>query len=383
MAHLEDNVLFKTWTGTRPHLWRRYIDDVLFFWNGRAEELTKFLGHLNEQHEYIKFTATYDIASRSVPFLDMTVSIDDENTIQTDLYKKDTAVCQYLLPSSCHPGHVTSNIPYSLGYRCLRICSSPENFENALESLKTDLIARQYSPKIIHDAFVRVRKVPREQALLRVKKKENDRKPPLVITYHPCLPPVAKLVRKHWEVMTQERPDLMKIFKNPSVVAYRRSKNLRDLLVRAKLPTRKSDRDTGGFQPCNRYCVLCKVSGSHTTHTNRVTGETWKIHSNMPCLTKNVVYKIECRLCPDFLYIGETGRRFCDRIQDHRQYVYKKDQTQPMGRHFSQPGHDWRHMVPFAIEEVIPKNDPMLRKQREKIWIRNYDAVNQGANTRF
>ena len=63
--------------------------------NSTGEELTKFLDHLNEQHEYIKFTATYDIASRAVPFLDMTVSIDDENTIKTDLYKKNTAVGQY------------------------------------------------------------------------------------------------------------------------------------------------------------------------------------------------------------------------------------------------------------------------------------------------
>ena len=35
-------------------------------------------------------------------------------------------------------------------------------------------------------------------------------------------------------------------------------------------------------------------------------------------------------------------------------------------------------MIPFAIEEVIPKNDPMLRKQREKVWLRNYDALTRG-----
>ena len=183
--------------------------------------------------------------------------------------------------------------------------------------------------------------------------------------------------------MTKERPDLKKTFKRPSVVAYRRSKNLRDLLVRAKLPTRKSDRRNGGFQPCNRFCELCKVSGKHVSHTNRVTGKTWKINGNMTCLTTNVVYKVKCRKCPDFFYIGETGRRLCDRIQDHRGYANRGDNSQPLGRHFSQPGHDWRDMIPFAIEEVIPKNDPMLRKQREKVWLRNYDALNQGANTRF
>ena len=348
--------------------------------------MIQFVNHLNEQHDYIEFKATYDIPTRSVPFLDMTVSIDENNTIQTDLYQKDTAVCQYLLPSSAHPGHVTKNIPYSLGYCLLRICSTPEKFAASLENLKSDLIARQYNPKVIQDAFTRVRKVPREQALLKVHKKENSRRPPLVVTYHPCLPPVAKLVRKHWEFMTTERPDLRKTFKSPSVVAYRRSKNLRDLLIRAKLPKKRSSRPAGGFHPCYRngwYCEVCKVSGKHATHTNRKTGQTWKIHRNLSCLTRNVVYKIECRQWPDFFYIGETGRRFCDRICDHRSYANQKDQSQPLGRHFSQPGHDWRDMIPFAIEEVIPKNNPMLRKQREKVWLRNYDALNQGANSRF
>ena len=63
--------------------------------------------------------------------------------------------------------------------------------------------------------------------------------------------------------------------------------------------------------------------------------------------------------------------------------IRREDQTQPLGRHFSQTGHDWKGMVPYVIEEVIPKNDPMLRRQREKVWLRNYDALNQGANTRF
>ena len=89
----------------------------------------------------------------------------------------------------------------------------------------------------------------------------------------------------------------------------------------------------------------------------------------MTCLTTNVVYKIECRKCADFVYIGETGRRFCDRAADHRSYANTKNLATPVGRHFSQPGHDDTDMIPYAIEEVIPKNDPMLRKQREKHWI--------------
>ena len=141
----------------RPHLWRRFIDDIFFLWRGTEEELEKFIKHINSQHEHIKFTATYDRQSRSVPFLDVEVSIDEDGYIQTDLYKKPTSVAQYLMPSSCHPSHITRNIPYSLAYRLLRICSKKEKFEQRLEELRKDLFSRGYKPKIVHDAFERVK----------------------------------------------------------------------------------------------------------------------------------------------------------------------------------------------------------------------------------
>ena len=96
-----------------------------------------------------------------------------------------------------------------------------------------------------------------------------------------------------------------------------------------------------------------------------------------------MVYKVLCRKCEDWFYIGETGRRLCDLAENHRGYANRRDDQSPVGRHFSLPGHDARDIQIFAIEEVIPKNDDMLRKRRESYWIRKYDAVNQGANSRF
>ena len=113
----------------------------------------------------------------------------------------------------------------------------------------------------------------------------------------------------------------------------------------------------------------------------------WHINRRIDCLTTNVVYKIWCNKCDDFLYIGMTTRRFCDRVQEHRSYIYAaisgKAIDQPAGVHFSQPGHDARNMIAIAIEEVIPKDKPEILIQREKVWIRRYDAVDYGANTRI
>ena len=75
------------------------------------------------------------------------------------------------------------------------------------------------------------------------------------------------------------------------------------------------------------------------------------------------------------MYIGETGRRFCDRLADHRGYVSRKDLKHPIGLHFNQDGHHVTDMIPLPIEKVFPEGDDLLRKRREKVWIQAYDAV--------
>ena len=110
-------------------------DDIVFIWHGSTDELDEFMEHINSQHPNIKFTATYDTVTKSIPFLDMMIRINEDGYLETDLYKKKTTKVQYLLPSSCHPGHITRNIPYSLAYRLLRICSKRETFKLRLEEL--------------------------------------------------------------------------------------------------------------------------------------------------------------------------------------------------------------------------------------------------------
>ena len=146
---------------------------------------------MNSQSPFIKFTSSYDSTTKKVPFLDILVS-EKNGKIETDLFKKETFRPQYLHPTSCHVGHQYKNIPYSLGLRCRRICSNDENFELRLSKLKNDLISRQYHVKIIDEAFKKVRKISREEALKKAKNPENSREI-LAITFHPSLPSIQKL----------------------------------------------------------------------------------------------------------------------------------------------------------------------------------------------
>ena len=107
----------------KPFIWFRFIDDVCSVWNHGEEKLREFLGWLNSAHRTIKFTSYH---SRSeINFLDVTVSLDADSKLSTDLYVKPTDTHQYLHAQSDHAGHTKRAIPYNLATRILNICSDP------------------------------------------------------------------------------------------------------------------------------------------------------------------------------------------------------------------------------------------------------------------
>ena len=111
--------------GLETKMWKRFIDDIFFLWQGTEEELVRFIQHLNSSHRTIKFDFTagesFNFETKSVNFLDLQIFIDANGFIQTTLYQKECRVVAYLLPSSYHPAFICRNIPYSLGYRLRRI----------------------------------------------------------------------------------------------------------------------------------------------------------------------------------------------------------------------------------------------------------------------
>ena len=123
-------------------------------------------------------------------------------------------------PNSCHAGHQSQSIPYSLAYRIRRICSDEDQFEQRLAKLKHDLLNRNYKNRIIEEAFDKIRLVPRKQALEKVHKETNQREV-LTVTYHPGLPSVTSTVKKHWQVMVDNNQNLKDCFSKPSMVGYR------------------------------------------------------------------------------------------------------------------------------------------------------------------
>ena len=143
-----------------------------------------FIREINNINPSIKFTLSHTVLAKdmdantnpcscdmstSLAFLDTSLSIKN-GKVDVDLYRKPTDRNQYLLTSSCHPAHVTKNIPYSLALRIVRICSDPDNRDMRLNELKELLLSRQYKAGVVNNAIETARNTPRKDALMKTKK---------------------------------------------------------------------------------------------------------------------------------------------------------------------------------------------------------------------
>ena len=136
------------------------------------------------------------------------------------------------------------------------------------------------------------------------------------------------ILRKHFDILLSSKR-CREVFKHPPIVAYRRTSNLRDILVKAKLPAITTTNNTslppGSFR-CGQDCATCPC----------ITGVTRQIKSHITCNTKYLIYMIQCNRC-SLQYIGETKRRLKDRFNEHRRSVDKtntKSKPTTVAKHF-------------------------------------------------
>jgi peptide-methionine (R)-S-oxide reductase len=374
--------------------WRRFIDDIILIWTGTEEELTDFIQFINSIHPTIKFTANYSFQTRSVPFLDTTITIKG-GAISTDLYRKPTHSPQYLLPSSTHPPHCVKNIPYSLAYRIRRICSEEAAFEVRLQELKEMLVLRDYKPNIIDEAISRVKKIPRQEAIQKViYSQPSCEKVNFAIHFDPRLPKISSIVNKHFGLMKQDSL-CAKIFEKGVQIAYKRHKNIRDILCRATVPplkTRNTNRKEKGWKTCSQLiCKTCDYSENKTEFMVTATGETIKINQKITCTDKNVIYCIHCQKC-GMQYVGKTTQKFKTRVTQHQNSVRTADRGKnstdkekkdikigPVAEHFNQKSHTMADMLFFAFEKV-QNGDPFIVGARERFYIDKMEVLERGIN---
>ena len=88
-----------------------------------------------------------------INFLDVSVILHSDRTIETDIYYKDTNAHDFFPYDSTHPDHFIDNVLYNLAKRIIVFVSNEENIEYMFNKLKNSLKSCKYPENVVKRAF--------------------------------------------------------------------------------------------------------------------------------------------------------------------------------------------------------------------------------------
>ena len=372
----------------------RYRDDCLGLFRGTRPDFLSFLATLNDVDPAIKFTE--EGFGHAVNFLDVRITIGEDNCLHTTLYTKPNTKNQLLLPSSAHPPFVTRSSAFSLFLRLRRICSDEEAFTEEAEKLQTKLEARKYNKEVVEAARLRASLIPRERALEKVTRDETNgaRQHRLVCSYDRRSGPALRGIMEDSYMAACTRDIRMKRwFPNMPKPAFRRGKTLREELVRSKLPGRDLRTRAGareqreGVRRCSKgqHTARCQCC-SYLTETPAavvrsvvINGKEVKVEDAITCKTESVIYALGSKKAPGRWYGGQTGGRVDRRLGQHRRSIINRDESKAVARYFMETGSTVEDLV-FVPIKIVRKQNLWARLELERRFLNEYNLVDDGLN---
>ena len=134
-----------------------------------------------------------------------------------------------------------------------RICSTDATFNTCAAQLTTYLLKRGYNRNFVTKQIRRAFDIPR-RLTLQAKDVNKPKRIPFITTFNPSLPHISNIIKIHYNLLFSSNR-CKKVFQHLPVVAFRRSLNLRDLLVTAKISSNSANPQlpSGSFR-CGKNC---------------------------------------------------------------------------------------------------------------------------------
>ena len=274
-----------------------------------------------------------------------------------------------------------------------KICTTEEDTIQGMERIEKKFLERGYPKSLTQTQRRRAEETNRSDLLVEKEKQRNARTP-FTTTYNHQHPPINKIINAHWPILQTSRRTAAAL-ENPPVVAYRRNKNLRDILGQTHLSRGKKivkstkPRKHTGSSACltttKNQC--CRHVQSTKTFSSDNTGETLQILHSLNCRSSNIIYLGHCVLCPKTQYVGKSEPPANLRINTHRHDVFGTNGG-AFDKHFAQDGHDFNKHAMFTLIEQVRNhrsNSKMenrrLLEQREDYWMARLQTIKpQGMN---
>ena len=189
----------------------------------------------------------------------------------------------------------------------------------------------------------------------------------------------------------QSLPEVKEIFPSKSnFPAYRRTKNLKELLAPSKFQVtscRNPREENGGCSKCNKKCDLCKnylIQASK--FQSSATGRYYSIQQKLSCSSQNVIYLATCAKC-NLQYVGSTSTEFKVRFRNHKSNMLKNKRTCELAIHYNNSEHEISQINFIIIEQIRSFENSLHLEQllltREAYWTAQLFTLNpHGLNKR-
>ncbi|CAJ0966088.1 unnamed protein product [Ranitomeya imitator] len=199
-------------------------------WNGGETSLTRFMQELNNNTFNLRFT--YTGHANKIDFLDITLYVAEDGSIEMDLFRKETSVNSLLHAYSAHNYSVIKAIPVGQFLRNRWVCSMEARFER-----QSAILTEQFKARADNESGVR-----------------------FISTSNFHWGRIQKILNKHWSILQTDSVLASQLTKSPLMIQGR-GKNLKDNLVRSHYVAKnKNFFNVGsprqGCFPCGS-CVAC------------------------------------------------------------------------------------------------------------------------------
>lgn len=338
-----------------PLLYVRYLDDIFGIWTYSEQDFKQYINTLNSHHDSIN--VKYNLQHTQIEFLDTEVFFIKDNLeewmLGTRVYFKPTDTHALLHKNSFHPRHTFRGIVKSQLIRFHRICTRQEDAHKATKVLFNALKQRGYGRTFLRSIKNEVeRGFEGGEWITRVE--QNKNLVPLVTSFSSASLHLNSSVKSSFKRLQCVMNPLSE-FK--VISAFKRNKNLQDMLVHATLAPHKTSVKNSHTKN-SHFKNMCFVQNRHTGSEAAV----WqKLHLN----SKNVVYLIECMRC-NMLYVGQTKNILLDRLKQHLYHINNSNKATVLYEHFRSHG---AHNLRLAGLESNPYWSVAQRLRAESLWI--------------
>lgn len=243
----------------RPNLlyYKRFIDDKLGIWTGSTNEFNSYRKFVDNSSA---LDWTSDGLQRSVIFLDLEISIDPiSRCLLFKTYMKPTNLFLYIPPTSAHPLGVLKSVIYGNLQRYWRQNSEPSAFASLALGFKQHLRNRGHDDNTLNAIFMDASRNIDKKSLLRLVSQKPRRKTTvksnpsdtlfLKVPFHPRGLDRQAIRRVH-DTHLRNIQGYSRM-----IVAFKRGRNLRDLLIPNRLSQPDGKRASNSIISLTGHCT--------------------------------------------------------------------------------------------------------------------------------